>query len=404
MINNPISIDSLASFLDLSELEEEIIRIRRALHQIPEIGLFLPKTQDFIIEELSNLDIPYYYSEKDSGILAVIEGAYPGKTIALRADMDALPIQEENYLDYISEHEGIMHACGHDAHVAMLLGAARILSTQRDNMHGCVKLIFQTAEEISRGAEIAIENGFLNDTDCIFGMHIGTLLGRDIPSGTFIVPPACCMASFDKFILRITGKSCHGSSPEKGIDPINIAAHIILSLQAIQTRELAGTESSVLTFGQIHGGAQYNAIPDCVVLEGTTRAVDDKTRYYLANRIEEIASATAKLFGGTCECEFIWGASPVINHTDMADFAAQSIQALFPNASVITTLQNPTMAGEDFANYLHLVPGAFFFLSSANSEKGTDYPHHNSHFDVDEDVLWMGAAAFAAISLNYLSL
>lgn len=402
MSNKNISLDDVLVSTKETELQDYVTRIRRGLHQIPEIGLQLPKTQDFIIEELSRLDIPYTYSVKDSGILATIEGAYPGKTVALRADMDALPIQEETNLDFISEHEGVMHACGHDAHAAMLLGAAKLLMEQKSYLHGKVKLIFQTGEEIARGAEIAIENGFLENVDSIFGMHIGTLLGKDIPCGTFIVPPACCMAAYDKFVLHIKGKSCHGSSPEKGIDPINIAAHVILALQTIQTRELPGTEPSVLTLGHIQGGAQYNAIPDCVVLEGTTRTVDDKTRYFLANRIEEISLATAKMFGGWCECEFIWGASPVINDAPMASLTAETLCNLFGDASVVDTLERPNMAGEDFANYLKLIPGTFFFLSSSNPEKGSDYPHHNSRFDIDEDVLWKGSAAFAGICLNYL--
>lgn len=402
MSKTNLSLEELFGSLSQPELQNELVRIRRALHQIPETGLFLPKTQDFIVEELSKLDIPIVYSTKDSGLLAIIEGAHPGKTIALRADMDALPIQEETNLDYISEHEGMMHACGHDAHIAMLLGAAVLLKHHQEHLSGTIKLIFQTGEEIARGSEIAIQNGFLDQADCIFGMHIGTLLGKEIPSGTFIIPPSCCMAAYDKFILEIKGVSCHGSSPEKGIDPINIAAHVILALQTIQTREIKGTEPSVITLGHIQGGTQYNAIPDYVILEGTTRTVNDETRYFIADRIKEIASATAKMYGGQCDCEFIWGASPVINHSDMAELAATSITPLFGETNVITHLNSPNMAGEDFANYLKLIPGAFFFLSSSNAEKGCDFPHHNSHFDIDEDVLWKGSAAFAAICLNYL--
>ena len=383
-------------------VQRYIVKLRRDLHQIPELGTELPETKAYIIRELDRLKIPYLCSEKDSGILATIEGGRRGKTVALRTDMDALPLEEETGLAFASRHPGCMHACGHDAHMAILLGAARLLNAQKKSLRGTVRLIFQTAEEISRGSEIAISNGYLEDVDAVFGLHIGSILGKEIPSGTLIFPRACCMASFDKFILRIKGKSCHGSTPEKGVDPVNIAAHLILSLQAIQTREISGSSASVITIGKIQGGAQYNVIPDEVVLEGTIRALDESVRQYVAQRIRGMAVATAAAFGGSCECEIVWGAPPVVNDEEMAELAAESVSDLFEPKDIIDNFPIPNMGGEDFANYLEIVPGAFFFLSSSNPEKGTDVPHHNPRFDVDEDVMWRGAVTFERIVMRML--
>ncbi len=383
-------------------IQNYIVRLRRDLHQIPELETELPKTKAYICRELERLGIPFTCSEKDSGILAVIEGKEKGKTIALRADMDALPLEEETGAAYASSHPGCMHACGHDAHMAILLGAARLLKEQRKLLRGTVRFIFQTGEEISRGSEIAISNGYVEGVDAIFGLHIGSILGKEIPSGTLIFPRACCMASFDKFVLRVKGKSCHGSTPEKGVDPVNIAAHLILSLQAVQTREISGSSASVITVGRIQGGAQYNVIPDEVILEGTIRALDEPVRHYIAQRIRGLAAATAAAFGGSCECEIIWGAPPVVNDEELAELAAESVSDLFEPKDIIDNFPIPNMGGEDFSNYLQIVPGAFFFLSTSSPEKGTDVPHHNPYFNIDEDVMWRGVVTFERIVMRML--
>ncbi len=382
---------------ECKELQEYIVGLRRDLHQIPEVGKELPETSAYVAAELDKIGIPYVRSEKDSGILAVIQGGKPGKTICLRADMDALPITEATGLPFASRHGGCMHACGHDTHTAMLLGAGKVLWAHKDELAGTVRLMFQTAEEQSRGAEVMIENGGVEGADAVFGTHIGTILDKTIPAGTFIVPSGCCMAAFDKFFIKIHGKGCHGSTPEKGIDPVNIAAHIVLALQAITTRELNATRPLVLTIGKIQGGSQYNVIPDEVVIEGTIRTLEEEVRQFTAKRIGEIAEATAAVFGGTVDYEMVWGAPPVINDDAMAALAAKAAKAVLGEDKVITKLPAPNMGGEDFAYYLQKLPGAFMFLSSSNPEKGTDVSHHNPKFDVDEDVLWEGAAVFTAI-------
>ncbi len=387
---------------ECKDLQEYIVGLRRDLHQIPEIGLDLPETSAYVATELDKIGIPYVRSEKDSGIIATIQGGKPGKTVCLRADMDALPITEETGLPFTSKHVGCMHACGHDSHTAMLLGAGKVLWAHRAEIAGTVRLMFQTSEEQSRGAEVMIENGGVDGADAVFGTHIGTILDKAIPTGTFIVSSGCCMAAFDKFVIKVNGKGCHGSTPEKGIDPVNIAAHIVLALQAITTRELNATRPLVLTIGKIQGGSQYNVIPSEVVIEGTIRTLEEEVRQFTAKRIGEIAQATAAVFGGNVEYEMIWGAPPVINDNQMAALAAKAAKKVLGDDKVITELKAPNMGGEDFAYYLEKLPGAFMFLSSSNPEKGTDVSHHNPKFDVDEDVFWEGAAVFVAIVEEFL--
>ena len=385
-------------------LQEELVSMRRELHQIPETGGDLPKTKAYIMGKLKELGIPFVENATDSGLVATIEGGKPGKTLALRADMDALPITEENDVPYRSKHEGKMHACGHDTHVTMLLGAAKVLNENKENIHGNVKLLFQTDEEGSRGAERLCAEGHLNGVDAIFGTHIGTIISKDIPAGTVISTPGCCMASFDKFVIKVKGFGCHGSTPEKGVDPINIASHIVINLQEVVAREIAAVKPAVLTIGHIEGGFAYNVIPSEVLIEGTIRALEEDVRQELAKRIGEIASATAAAFRGEVEYEMIWGAPPVINDAGMAKLAADCARDIVGDEKVIDHVDAPNMGGEDFAYYVKQVPGAFLFLSSANPEKHTDVPHHNPKFNVDEDVFWIGSALFVRIAEKLLGI
>jgi len=376
--------------------------MRRELHQIPELGKNLPKTQAYVREKLDDMGIEYSLNKGgDSGLVAYINKGKPGKVIALRADMDALPIKEETGLPFASEN-GCMHACGHDAHTAMLLGTAKILNENKEKLNGEVRLLFQTAEELSKGAQELLKNHALDGVDAVFGTHIGTIISKYIKTGSFIVTPGPIMASFDRFIVTIKGKGCHGSTPEKGVDPMNIAAHVILGLEAINAREFNACVPVVITIGKIQGGAQYNIIPDTVTIEGTTRALREDVRRKLADRIEDISRNIAEAFGGTAEFEMDWGAPAVINNVEMAAFAADCAKKALGKENVITSVENPNMGGEDFAFYLNEKPGAFMFLSSSNPEKGTDVAHHNSRFNIDEDVLWEGPAVFTGIVEEFL--
>lgn len=386
------------------ELQNELVAIRRDLHQIPEVGGDLPETKAYVMKKLKEMGIPFVEISTDSGLVATIQGGKPGKTIALRADMDALPIKEANEVDYVSKHEGLMHACGHDTHMTMLLGAAKVLNENKENISGTVKLFFQTEEEGSRGAERIIADGHLKGVDAIFGTHIGTIISKDIPAGTVICSPGCCMASFDKFVLKVKGSGCHGSTPEKGVDPINIASHIVINLQEIIAREIAAVKPAVLTIGHMEAGFVYNVIPSEVLIEGTIRALEEDVRQELAKRIGEVAKATAQTFRGDVEYEMIWGAPPVINDAEMAKLAAECACEVVGSQNVIDHVDAPNMGGEDFAYYVKEIPGAFMFLSSSNPEKHTDVPHHNPHFNVDEDVFWIGSALFVKITEKFLGM
>ncbi len=387
---------------ECKQLQEELVAMRRDLHRIPELGFDLPKTRKYVTETLDKLGIEYRLNQGDSGIIAYINKGKPGRTVALRADMDALPISEETGVPYTSTHDGCMHACGHDSHTAMLLGTARILKAHETELNGEVRLLFQTAEELAKGAAVMLKNGAMEGVDAVFGTHIGNIIDKEIPSGTFIICPGPVMAFFDRFVIKINGRGCHGSTPEKGIDPVNVAAHVILGLEAVIARELNANIPAVITIGKICGGTQYNVIPDSVVIEGTTRGFSEEVRRKLAERIETIAKSSAQAFGADTEFEMDWGAPPVVNDTEMAAFAASCAAKVLGKDRVITRVDNPNMGGEDFAFYLEKAPGAFMFLSSSNHEKGTDIAHHNARFNIDEDVLWEGPAVFAQIAMDYL--
>ena len=387
---------------ECKELNDYLVGIRRNLHQIPELSTELPKTQAAVCAELDKLGIEYKKNNTDSGIIGMIKGGKPGKTILLRADMDALHITEQTGLPFASTN-GCMHACGHDAHAAMLLGALKVINKNKDKLNGNVKFVFQTGEETCKGARIAIKEGVLDGVDAVFGMHIGSILDPKIPSGTFIVIPGCCMASYDRFILKVKGTGCHGSTPEKGVDPVTIASHIVISLQEVIAREIAAPSPAVITIGKIGGGFAYNVIPNEVEIEGTTRAFDDGVRQFMAKRIGEISSSVAATFRGSCDYEMDWGAPPVINDVEMAKLAGNAAIRVLGAENVQTSRPSPNMAGEDFAYYLAERPGAFMFLSSSDPAKHTDVPHHNPKFDVDEDVLYQGSAVFVAIVEDFLS-
>ena len=386
------------------DMQADLVVMRRELHQIPEIGGTLPETKAYVIKALNDLGIPFVENKTDDGLVATIQGGKPGKTIALRADMDALPIEEANEVDYISKHKGCMHACGHDTHMTMLLGAAQVLNENKANIPGTVKLFFQTDEEGSAGARRMCQEGVMEGIDAVFGTHIGSILSKDIPSGTVICVPGCAMASFDKFVIKVKGNGCHGSTPEKGVDPINIAAHIIVNLQEVIAREIPAVKPSVLTIGHVEAGFAYNVIPSEAFIEGTIRALEEDVRQQLARRIEEIAKATAATFRGDADVEIVWGAPPVINHAEMAKLAADCARDVVGNDMVMDHVDAPNMGGEDFAYYLEKAPGAFMFLSSSNPAKHTDVPHHNPKFNVDEDVFWIGSAVFVRIVEKYLGM
>ncbi|NMC56059.1 MAG: amidohydrolase [Eubacteriaceae bacterium] len=383
------------------KIQHEIVKWRRQLHTMPEVGIDLTETTAFITAKLEDMGIEYEDNVGICGIVGLIKGEKSGKVIALRSDMDGLPITEETDLEFASSN-GNMHACGHDAHIAMLLGAAKILNENRDLINGTIKLIFQPDEEGSSGAKLMIKDGVMENpkVDGFLGLHIGSIF-EQIGPGQIGISYGKVMASFDKFNLKIIGSGCHGAMPHIGIDPIVIAGQIINALQTIVSREINPTHPCVVTIGKINGGTAYNIIPEFVEIEGTFRALNQTEREIIAARIEEIAAGITKAMRGSYDFNITWGAPPVINNSEFTAEFVKSAKKLIGNENIIQ-ITEPTMGGEDVAYYLSEVPGTFFFLGGVNEEKGPVYPHHNSGFMLDEDVFYIGTALLAQGAIDWL--
>ncbi|MGL5515081.1 MAG: M20 metallopeptidase family protein [Sporomusa sp.] len=382
------------------ELQEQIVQWRRDLHQIPELGNELPLTSKYVQDHLNEMGIPFVTMVNGSGILATIKGKGPGKTVAIRADMDALPVTEEAPVTFKSSN-GKMHACGHDSHTAMLLGAAKILHEHKDELKGTVKLIFQPGEESPGGARLMIEEGCLDGVDAIFGQHIGCLIPGVKDSGKIIVSRGNLMACRDAFKIKIIGRGAHSSTPENSIDPIAIAAQVINGIYMIKARENSALCPLVVSVCMVHGGSASNIIPETVEMEGSTRAIDKETREMIAKRIEDVVKGICATYGATYEYEFIWDYDITINNPEMADLVIQSAKDLGMGDDV--QLQSGAIMGsEDMSFYFNKIPGAFYFLSSIAEQDGHVYGHHNPKFMLDESVFSKGTALFVKIAKNYL--
>ena len=378
------------------QFKEKIVSWRREVHAYPEVAWTETKTGNMVAEELKNLGIEVTRIA-EIGVVGLLKGERTGKTVALRADMDALPITEATDVPYKSKNLGAMHACGHDGHVAMLLGAAKVLSQMKNQINGTVKFIFQPAEEIGLGALKLIEAGVMEDVDAIFGIH----LWPDLPSGKVSLVPGPRMASADKLKITVKGKSGHGSMPHQGIDAILAASAIIMNLQSISSREIAPLEPAVVTIGKLAGGTGWNITCDEVTLEGTTRCFSHEVRKSFPLAIERIIKNTAASYRAQAELEYIPIAPPLINDTFISQIAAASLQKLY-GENMAGTIEK-VMGGEDFAFLCEKTPGAMAFVGIGNKEKKTDYPLHNDKFNIDEDVLPIGAALHAQFALDFLN-
>lgn len=380
---------------------EDVIKWRRDLHQIPEVGQDLPKTADYICKELDSLGISYKKGVGlDSAIVGEIKGKGPGRTLAIRADMDALPVKEETGLPFAATN-GNMHACGHDAHVAVLLGAAKVLNSLREEFTGKIILLFQPAEEISAGAKPMIDAGALDGVDGIIGLHVGSVTSEGIP-GRVNFSKGSMMACLDRWSLKIKGVGSHGAYPQDSHDPVVMAGNIVSAIQSIISREINPVDPGVITVGKISGGTAYNVIPGVVELEGTARAVKPETREFLAKRIGEVAKLTAKASRGSVEYDYEFGAPPLVNDEDFTSFAMESARKVLGDENV-ALLNSPVMGGEDFAYYLEKIPGSYVFLTNPLKIDGENYPHHNSKFAIDEELLDRGVALFVQVALDYLN-
>ena len=366
-----------------SELVARLVSLRRDLHRHPELGHTEHGTMARISAALTTLGLPHVTGVAGTGIIADIDGLRPGPVIAIRADTDALPIQEQTGLPFASVHAGVMHACGHDVHSSMLVGAAALLLEERPP--GPVRLVFQPAEELGTGARAMMAAGALQDVAAIFGGHVDVRY----PPGTLIVTDGPVNASTDTFHIRVCGRGGHGARPHETIDAIVAAAAIVSALQTVVSRELPPGEAAVVSVGRIHGGTAPNVIAGVVELEGTLRALGPATRSYLSEALARVATAAAATHRATADVTFHRGTSPLVNRPDVTAIARDAAVRVVGELST-TRLDGPNMGGEDFAEYLNTIPGAYIRFGAA---PGPDvYPAHSGRFMVHEDVIPVGAA------------
>lgn len=370
--------------------------LRRDFHRHPELGFQEYRTAEVVARELRALGLEVTTGIAQTGLSAVIEGSQPGRVVMLRFDMDALPIEEQTGAEYASQNAGVMHACGHDGHMAIGLTAARLLQENRDLIHGTIKLVFQPAEEGLGGAERMVAENVLENphVDVCLGLH----LWNEKPLGWAAVVPGAFMAGADFFTVRIFGKGGHGGLPEKTIDPIVATAQIIMGLQTIVSRNIAPLESAVVSVTQMAAGSAYNIIPNQAELRGTIRTFLPEVRDVVTARLEQIVRSIA--MGMNCEADIelqrlTW---PVINHPRVTEVVQGVIHNLLPDLRIENNYRS--MVSEDMAVFLNKVPGCFFFIGSGNPEKGLNAGHHHPKFDFDEQVLSQGAAILAAAALE----
>lgn len=387
--------------LDLvKKYEDKLIKFRRDLHKIPEIGLKLPKTMEYISRVLDENNIKYEKVLNGNGIVALVESGKDGKCIAIRADSDGLPIKEETGLCFCSENEN-MHACGHDAHTAIALVTAIVLSEMKNSFNGTVKFLFQPAEEGPGGAKPMIEEKVLENpkVDRIIGLHTGSLF--DIPQGKIGIKKGPLMASVDVFKVNVIGKGAHGAEPHNSVDPIVTTSEIILSLQKIVSRELNPVDNAVVTVGVVQGGTAQNIIPNSVYIEGTVRTISENSRKFVYERIKEIINGICNANRCKAEIEYNFMYPAVINDDEFTEFVRES--AIEVLGEEVFEIKNSIMGAEDFAYFLKEVKGTFFGLSNPKKIEGNFYPHHNSKFDIDEKDLYKGVAVFVNTALKYLN-
>lgn len=386
------------------EINDELIKWRRDLHKIPEIGMVLPKTCEYVKSRLEEMGIDYVTYENHSGICAVL-GNKEGKTIAIRADMDALEIEEETNLDFKSEN-GNMHACGHDGHMAILLGTAKIFKKNEDLINGKIKLIFQPSEECAPGGALAmIEDGVLENpkVDAILALHVDNYTGN-CKNGDVIAKYGSLSAFEDPINIKIIGKGGHASTPDLCIDPISIATLIINNIQYILTREIKQTIPTVISFSSIQGGRNSNnIIPDVVEIKGTARNTDAQTRKYVVKRIEEIVSGLTKIMRADYELNFDGGCLGVVNDDEMVDRFIESSKKILKEDEIQIRKNDCLMGAEDAGFFFDKVKGCYFYLYNPKAfEDGIVYPLHNSKYVMDDSVLYKGVALFLQTALDYL--
>jgi|TARA_Y100000294_G_scaffold47201_1_gene44041 amidohydrolase len=372
---------------EIKDIEKNIIDWRRDFHQYPELGFDEHRTSKIIGETLKEMGLAPKMNVGKTGVTADLSFG-EGPTIALRADMDALPMQEASGLDFSSKHDGVMHACGHDGHMAMLLGAAKVLTQNGNSFNGTVRFIFQPAEEGAGGARYMIEDGCLDGVDEIYGIHVWNYQ----PVGEVGITDGPVLAAADMFEINIKGIGGHGAAPQGTVDAVVVSSHLVQALQTIVSRNTNPLESTVVTIGTISGGHNFNIIADEVTLSGTARAYTEENRNLIKTRMAEIIDGVAKTFGAEISFDYEDGYPPTINHTDPVNKVLKAAERVVGEKAGMPYL---SMGGEDFSYYLQKIPGCFFFVGSApNDQKLFETPHHCSHFTMDERALLVGPSIY----------
>lgn len=374
----------------------EMVKRRRHLHRNPEVSYKEEKTSTYVATILTELGIEVRTGVGGYGVVAVIRGKLPGKTVALRADMDALPIQDEKLCDYASEIPGVMHACGHDGHTATLLAVGEYFSRRLDTLRGEIRLIFQPAEEVCPGGAAAmIRDGAIDGADVIYGVHLWT----PIPVGTAASAPGPLMASTDEFFVDMKGQGGHGGMPHAAIDSVVAGAALVMQLQTIVSRSVDPLDPAVVTIGSIQGGTVQNVIAEHCVLSGTVRCFKEETRHLIRRRIEEMAEGTAKAYGTEAIIDYVMGYPPLVNHdAEVNRFFREAGNAFGLQAEVSPKI----MPAEDFAYYVQQIPGCFVLVGAGNPDKGASYPHHHPKFDLDEESMLYAAGLLITLAESYL--
>lgn len=381
---------------ELLRLFPEMVEHRRYLHQNPELSFTEHNTSEFVKNQLELLGLQVQTMKGSHGLWTTIEGAHAGATVALRADMDALEIQDQKACDYASAVKGVMHACGHDGHTATLLAIAKYFMKHQAELQGKVRLIFQPAEEIyPGGANAMIQAGVLEDVDVIYGVHLWT----PIPLGSAQSAPGPLMASTDEFIITILGKGGHGGMPHAAVDSIVVGASLVMQLQSIVSRAVDPLDPSVVTIGYFTGGTVQNVIAEESKLGGTVRCFDEDVREMISQKIHQLAKHTAEAYGATAQVHYTSGYPCLVNH----DSEFTRFMKVASSVSGLTgQICKPIMPAEDFSYYLQHIPGCFILVGAGNEEKGFIYPHHHPKFDFDEDAMLHAAELLISLTENYL--
>lgn len=377
------------------ETAPQVIAWRRQIHRQPEIGFEEHKTSALIESVLKDLGIEVIRYPNSTAVVGILKGGKPGRTIALRADIDALPLQELADLEFKSEVPGVMHACGHDVHTAVLMGAAKVLAAHQADLPGTIKFLFQPAEERFPGGALGmIENGALEGVERVFGLHVG----NDVPTGTLGVTYGFSHANVDMADIKIIGKGGHGASPQTTVDAVVVGSHVVVALQTIVSRNIAALDSAVVTVGSFQSGTIHNIIAETADLKLTIRSLKPETRILIRERIEKIVQAVSDSMGATCEINYTHGYPSLDNNAEMVDILKSIAEQVVGTENIVVKNQ-PSMGGEDFAYFAQKVPGAFLRLGSRPTGDVT-FGAHNPKFQVNEDCMAIGIEMMVNIALT----